>query len=495
MDIPTKNSPGQSFEARIASSLFNFASELLIIVNSTGRISLISKSVSAILGKDSDLLRGTNFTDLLQKADKNVILHQLSDGMPSQKVDLTMLHKNGSERHFKGKIIKLTEEFTENLFGNSVSLILLKNITPDRKLLFKLRGAEEELEDLKSALPVALIKTNSSFDVIESNQAFSELISTQLTEDEDAATDTKVNLKDVLLTNSYRQLQRADEGRLKADGWVGINNIRLHTRKDKVYCIHAWMQQGDTLMFISEQSTDKQLHNAQLEFMRIVSHQLKTPLTIMNWYTKLLQEEKRLTKKQKGYLREIEGATGRLAGSVSKITKILQVHLGQYRSKIKPTSLEQFFRKSTESIISKFEDVDVNLKINTSGLHIKSAMLDTKLYSEVIDQVVTNAILYNPDKQQQLYCDLKSNLHRITVTIRDQGIGIPTDFHEEALKQFTRAENAKKLIAGADGSGLYLAKLLLSSIGADIWIETNEDNGTDVFFTVPLVNSTSDELA
>ena len=74
----------------------------------------------------------------------------------------------------------------------------------------------------------------------------------------------------------------------------------------------------------------------------------------------------------------------------------------------------------------------------------------------------------------------------IQISVKDTGIGIPPEDVKKLFTKFFRADNAKKIITGGTGLGLYISKNIIKRHGGEIWAESQLNRGSVFYFTVPI---------
>ncbi|KKW40450.1 MAG: Sensor protein yycG [Candidatus Peregrinibacteria bacterium GW2011_GWA2_54_9] len=220
------------------------------------------------------------------------------------------------------------------------------------------------------------------------------------------------------------------------------------------------------------------------EFISLASHQLRTPLSTLQWYIELLTSagEKKLSGEQREYLREMEIASRRMARLVDAL-----LHAARLEGKaIKPNrqnfDLREFMEDVAEELRSfaKTSKIACEVQIPDRKCPVST---DVILLHIVLQNLFSNAVKYTlPGGQVEIALQEKPTAYEITVS--DTGIGIPKGDQKRIFERLFRADNVRQLDTDGSGLGLYISRMVMDSLGGDIRFRSSEEKGT--VFTVYL---------
>lgn len=269
-----------------------------------------------------------------------------------------------------------------------------------------------------------------------------------------------------------------------------IRNIR----KDKTpYTVFATISpilnaQGDIQFFVGIErdiTREKEIDKAKTELVSLASHQLRTPLSSINWYTEMLLDGDagELNKEQKQYLSEIAAGNKRMVDLVNALLNVSRIELDTFSVDPEPTHLDTLVRdtlnEQQQLIKSK------NLEIVTEFDKLPTIMVDRKLTFIIFQNIISNALKYTPEKGV-VTISLKKLTNSITFTVTDTGIGIPKEQQEQIFSKMFRASNAKESIIEGNGLGLYIVKSILEHTRGRITFSSIEGKGSTFVVTLPL---------
>jgi len=230
----------------------------------------------------------------------------------------------------------------------------------------------------------------------------------------------------------------------------------------------------------------KQLDEAKTGFISIASHQLRTPLTSMRWFSEMLigGDAGKITEEQKHFVERIYQGTDRMIALVNMLLQIARVEAG--RVKIEPVPID--LKATTQGVILTLKTI---LEQKGQVVEIKSEpesfpviQMDQEVIWQVIQNILTNASRYSPEKST-IYVNIIKKGDFVEYSVKDTGIGIPKAYQARIFEKFFRAENALKMVPEGSGLGLSLVKMLVEGWGGKIWFETEEGKGTTFYFTIP----------
>ncbi len=234
---------------------------------------------------------------------------------------------------------------------------------------------------------------------------------------------------------------------------------------------------------------DRELDDAKSGFISIASHQLRTPLTTIRWYSEMLLSGDAgvLTPSQRDFLDEIHGGAERLYQTIDLLLGISRVESGKIKLEKVPINLTEI----TEDIAKELrQQIDIKKIIFTTippeGDDV-IVMLDSITLRQVILNLFSNSIRYtNAGGTIEASWSINESKSNVTYSVRDNGIGIPVSQHGRIFSKFFRAENALQKAPDGSGLGLALVKEVVASWGGKVWFETAEGKGTTFYFTIPI---------
>lgn len=249
------------------------------------------------------------------------------------------------------------------------------------------------------------------------------------------------------------------------------------------------------VIVIRDVTADSELDEAKSGFISVASHQLRTPLTSIRWYSEMLLslDAGPLNETQKDFMNEVHGGAERLYQTVDLLLGISRVESGKMKADRKPIDLGVFTGEITKELAPQIDEKELALTVVAPDRAPVIVWLDSLTLRQVILNLISNAIRYTNDKGTvEIKWNISEDGREIVYSVRDNGIGIPEAQRGRIFSKFFRAENARAQVPDGSGLGLALVKDLVVSWGGRVWFESEEGKGTTFFFTVPLFTRVAD---
>jgi PAS domain S-box-containing protein len=234
-------------------------------------------------------------------------------------------------------------------------------------------------------------------------------------------------------------------------------------------------------------SHQKQLERAKDEFSSLISHQLRTPLTVIQIYSDLLADGTfgDLTEAQAREVAKIHSSSVKLIELVNDILAISSIELQRVHISPVLTDMNQLLTACIEAVQPLADQKSVSL-LFTPVTTAKPLLADQKVLDQVLHNLLTNAIRYSPEQTGKVVIALKPEATGCVVSVTDNGIGIPVKDRTHIFERFYRANNAINTEAHGTGLGLYYVKLVADAFGGKVWFDTKLGKGTTFFVSIPL---------
>lgn len=245
---------------------------------------------------------------------------------------------------------------------------------------------------------------------------------------------------------------------------------------------------GNILFFIGLErdiSKEKEIDRAKSEFVSLASHQLRTPLSAINWYAEMLMDGDagKLNKEQQQYVKEIYEGNRRMVDLVTALLNVSRLELGTFM--VEPTlqSLQDLAAQALKEMepMRKAKQIQVIQKFGK----FQPIMVDKKLMYIIFQNLISNALKYTPEKGK-VSVIMEKKAKYVDITVADNGMGIPKEEIPKLFEKMYRASNAKESATEGTGLGLYIVKAILDATEGKIEVESTLGKGSTFIVKIPL---------
>ncbi|AQW21146.1 cell wall metabolism sensor histidine kinase WalK [Lentilactobacillus curieae] len=225
------------------------------------------------------------------------------------------------------------------------------------------------------------------------------------------------------------------------------------------------------------------------QFVSNVSHELRTPLTSVRSYIEALsdgawQDEKLAPK----FLKVTQDETDRMIRMINDLLTLSRMESGTQKMETEMVNINELFNyvlNRFDMIIKKDDHPEKTYSIKRyftkRDLWVE---LDTDRFTQVLDNIMNNAIKYSPDGGI-VTCRLYETRNKVIMSISDQGLGIPRKDLPHIFDRFYRVDKARSRKQGGTGLGLAISKEVVEALGGQLWAESIEGKGSTFYIALP----------
>ena len=237
----------------------------------------------------------------------------------------------------------------------------------------------------------------------------------------------------------------------------------------------------------------KDIDRAKTEFVSLASHQLRTPLTSIRWYSEMLlkENERLLSDRDRKYLSEIYNANRRMVELINALLNVSRIDLGAFAINPHPTNLPSLVESVIAEILPQTTTKHIRVRKDWPA-DLAVVSVDPQLFRVVFQNLISNAVKYTRPGGL-ISIAMKKDGGSIIFSVADDGIGIPEKERERIFTKLFRADNARELDPDGTGLGLYIVKAIMEASGGEIRFESKEGQGTTFYGIIPISGSLNRE--
>ncbi len=222
------------------------------------------------------------------------------------------------------------------------------------------------------------------------------------------------------------------------------------------------------------------------QLLSTVSHELRTPLaSIKGFATTLLRQDVKWDEAtQRDFLRIIEEEADRLTEIIDNLLDMSQIEAGALRVAKEPVLLRQLIREVVDEMRMRTE---AHYFVVDLPSEMPRVLADPRRIRQVLTNLIGNAIKYSKRGQITVACEVEDG--HVTVSVSDQGDGIPAQYLDKVFERFFQIDGATTRRVGGSGLGLSISRSIVEAHNGKMWVESIQGQGSTFRFTLPLVEN------
>jgi len=233
----------------------------------------------------------------------------------------------------------------------------------------------------------------------------------------------------------------------------------------------------------------RQANLAKSEFVSLVAHELRTPMTAIRGYADMLAKGivGPLNEQQRAFIQTIRSNVERMRILVSDLQDISRIETGQLRLEIKPTTLSDALEEALRAVEGQIEEKGQHLSVDIPP-DLPPVQADPSRLAQILINLLSNAYKYTPEGGRigvRAWVDGRF----VRCAISDTGIGISPEDQARLFTKFFRADHPIVRDQPGTGLGLCIVKNLVELQGGEITVESRVGEGTTFTFSVPIAEA------
>jgi len=275
------------------------------------------------------------------------------------------------------------------------------------------------------------------------------------------ATEVLLRIGNLLQTRTLHQAQRDYNTRLEAD-------VRARTREIELYKVQL-----------------EQANRMKSNFIATISHELRTPLTAINGFSELLLSDGvgQLSEEQKRYLNDVHTSGKRLSQLVETILELADIRVDDVDLALGIVDVLEAAKAVVHVLDEPRQARNISLSWQIADA-VEPVLADPTKVKQMLYNYLDNAIKFSPEGAN-IEVTLEQTPEDVVVSVRDVGIGIPSEQHDHVFEAFWQLDGSLTRHYEGAGIGLYLTKQLTELHGGRVWFSSEAGQGSTFSFALP----------
>jgi signal transduction histidine kinase len=229
----------------------------------------------------------------------------------------------------------------------------------------------------------------------------------------------------------------------------------------------------------------KELDTVKSEFVATVSHDLRSPLTLMRGYATMLEMVGELNEQQQGYVKKIISGVENMSRLVNNLLDLGRIDLG-VGLQVENVSVLDIIERVSSALQLQAAQKNITLSVELSRDMPNTVEADQALLHQAVYNLTENALKYTPENGRVTIGTLSKPGHLI-FAIKDTGIGIAPDDLPRLFEKFYRGKQREARAQHGSGLGLAIVHSIVTSHGGKIWVDSIVGQGSTFYLQIPLV--------
>jgi signal transduction histidine kinase len=227
----------------------------------------------------------------------------------------------------------------------------------------------------------------------------------------------------------------------------------------------------------------EQLSKLRSEFVSIVSHEFRTPLTGIQGFSEMMRDEDLTMPEMREYAGDINKDARRLARLIADMLDLDRMESGRMTLNAEPVDLNRIVTDAAAQFRLSAADHPIALDLDARLHHLIG---DSDRLTQVVTNLVSNAIKYSP-AGGAVELRTEREERTVTLTVTDHGMGIPTEQLEKIFDRYSRVETTETRSIQGTGLGLPIVRQIVQLCEGKVWATSESGQGSVFHVQLPLV--------
>ncbi len=465
---------------RFLDSILEDLVDCLLIVHPNGKIKKVNKAAIDLLGYSPAELLKKNFAEILGSEDLFDLLTGLIEGGSLHEFELTFFTKFG-----RAVPMSCSGSALNDKKGTMEAIVCIaKDITERKQTDHALRESEERYRTLFENIPIGVYRMALDGKILNGNTALLKMIGYE----------------------SVNELQAVDFDRIALEGGYSREEFRVQVLKDGevrgLECV--WRTKDGTFLYVRENSKitrdengtplyfegtiediseRKRIEQMKNDFISIVSHELRVPLTAIHGSLGWISENSaELPERVRKMVQIANRSSDRMVRLINDMLDIDKIESGKMVFYLRPLDVMTVVEHTLEANQPYAEQFQVKLVLS-NPLPGAKAHGDIDRFTQVLTNLLSNSAKYSPPNGiVSVSLSRKDGFIRISVS--DRGPGIPEKYRSRIFQKFVQVPGADSRQKGT-GLGLSISKAMVEKMGGKIGFESEPGAGSTFYFDLP----------
>lgn len=295
-------------------------------------------------------------------------------------------------------------------------------------------------------------------------------------------------LEEIVIADDASKTVQAIDDIKNGKSAVPFENQILRRDSSSVFTLWSvrWSDAENAFFCVAHDITErKEIERIKQEFVGIVSHDLRSPLTSVQLSLNLLSAGARGNLPEAAHkdLQSAERNVKRLINMINDLLDVEKMESGKWEMQYQRVSVASILDRAVESVRSLADEKGANLEVSTTDCQL---VADEDRLVQVVVNLLSNAIKFS-QTGKSVYLVAEEFGRWVDFRIRDEGPGIPAESREKIFDRFQQAAAGASAKKGGTGLGLAICSAIVKEHKGAIGVDSEEGKGSTFWFRIPLL--------
>lgn len=233
-------------------------------------------------------------------------------------------------------------------------------------------------------------------------------------------------------------------------------------------------------------SERKRYEEMQLDFVSIVTHELRTPATSIKGYLSLLLDEgEGLSEEQKTFIRRAYISNERQIHTIESLLTVSKIEQQKFVPNLQDLQIETVVADMVKYVQDDVRAKSLDLRVNYPQFTLPKVWADMSYVRQIVYVLLSNAIKFT--EKGFVEVGFRDDTAAVVFYVKDSGSGIAPEAQGRIFQRFSRGEHPLTEESQGIGLGLYSAKMMAEKMNGKIWVESEVNKGSTFYVSLPIV--------
>lgn len=479
--------------ATAVTNIISTMNEVLIVVNPQGNIEFVNRAAEKVLGYKEHELVGLHVKTILSEDYWGHFYKGLLEPAIKDKSHNAM---EGSIKTKEGKLypVNFSVSAVKDNNGKVAGIVCVATDISHLRELYNVTSQRNKLNAIMDSMSDGIIALDKKGRIVQMNRFICHLVGIE----EKNTLGKKIGEVLVLVDGEKNVtteqilgmlVSKPDEQKAGKDMKLKVNDAESKFVRLVVTPLSSENEVMEAIVIIQDLTEEHALDEMKVDFVSMAAHELRTPLTAVRGYVSLFKDEYKdsLNEDQTVLIDRAEEASKKLGELVEGLLSVIRMDRVGMSLNMKAVKWGEFMNRTINDLESKASERSIRLIRAVTNTEPETIVLDEVRVSEVISNLINNAIKYSPNGAEvKIWSEVK-NQDLITY-VEDKGPGIPKASIPHLFSKFFRVPGKLEQTNRGTGLGLYISKKIVEMHNGKIWVDSQEGRGTTFAFSLPLIN-------